>query len=265
MIRLLLLLVVFLASPASAWARSVISAEEALARGEAAIGRALPDLELVDSDGRPFRLAEFAGRPLLVSFVYTGCSTVCPALVQNLYPAVKEAQRLFGAEGFATLTIGFDARNDRPERLRSFARAQGVDLPNWRFATADQPTIDALAETLGFAYWPSAGGFDHLALVSVIDREGRIYRQIYGGVFATPQIVEPLKDIVFGRERSLLSLPALVDRIRWFCTVYDPRADRYAFSYAFFFGLLAGGATLAGAGLWMLREWLRRAGSVRAP
>lgn len=259
MLARLALLLLF--APAVALARPVVTAEEALVRGEAAVGRALPDLELVDSEGNGLALAELRGRPVLVSFVYTGCSTVCPALVQNLYPAVAEAQRTLGRDAFTTLTVGFDARNDRPERLRSFARAQGVDLPNWRFVTADQATIDRLAETLGFAYWPSAGGFDHLALVSVIDRDGRLYRQIYGGVFSAPQIVEPLKDVVLGRDRPLLSLPALVDRIRWFCTVYDPRADRYTFSYAFFIGIVVGGATLLGTLAWMVREWLRRPAS----
>jgi protein SCO1/2 len=262
MLRLVLSFALLLA-PATASARAPISGEDALARGEAAIGRILPDLVLVDSEGEPVALAELRGRPLLVSFVYTGCSTVCPALVQNLYPAVAEAQRTLGSEAFLTLTVGFDSRNDRPERLRSFARAQGVDLPNWRFVSADQPTIDRLADTLGFAYWPAAGGFDHMALVSVIDRDGRLYRQIYGGVFSTPQIVEPLKDVVLGRDRPILSLPALVDRIRWFCTVYDPRADRYSFSYAFFIGIVVGGATLSGVLVWMVREWLRRPTSVR--
>ena len=262
MLRLVLSLALLLA-PATATARAVISAEDALARGEAAVGRILPDLVLVDSEGEPVALAELRGRPALVAFVYTGCSTVCPALVQNLYPVVAEAQRMLGREAFLTLTVGFDSRNDRPERLRSFARAQGVDLPNWRFLSADQPTIDRLADTLGFAYWPSAGGFDHLALVSVIDRDGRVYRQIYGGVFSTPQIVEPLKDVVLGRDRPILSLPALVDRIRWFCTVYDPRTDRYSFSYAFFIGIVVGGATLSGVPVWIVREWLRRPASAR--
>ncbi len=257
-----LLAALLLLAPAAAAARAVITPEEALARGEAAIGRVLPDLELVDAEGRPVRLAELRGRPVLVSFVYTACSTVCPALVQNLHPAIREAQRVLGRDSFAALTIGFDARNDRPERLGAFARAQGADLPNWRFAGGDQATIDALADALGFAYWPSAGGFDHLALVSVVDAQGRVYRQIYGGVFSAPQIVEPLKDLVLGRDRPLLSLPVLVDRIRWFCTVYDPRADRYTFSYAFFIGLVVGGGTLLGVLLWMVREWLRRPISV---
>jgi AhpC/TSA family len=46
---------------------------EALRAGEAAIGRAVPDLTLQDREGRPVRLADYRGKPLLVSFIYTGC------------------------------------------------------------------------------------------------------------------------------------------------------------------------------------------------
>lgn len=254
--RLALLAALLLpAGPAAA--RTVLTAEEALAIGEAAIGRTLPELELRDVDGRPVRLADLRGRPHLISFVYTACSTVCPALVQNLYPAVAAAQAALGRDSFRVVTIGFDARHDTPARMRSFARSQGVDLPNWHFLSADQETVDALARALGFVYWPAAGGFDHMALVSVVDAEGRVYRQVYGGVFTAPQIVEPLKDLVFGRTRPLASLDALVDRVRWFCTVYDPRTDRYYFSYAFFIGIVVGGTMLSGVLVWMIREWRR--------
>lgn len=251
----LLLLSLLAGGPAAA--RVVLSAEEALAVGEAAIGRSLPDLELRDVEGKPVRLADLRGRPLLVSFVYTACSTVCPALIQNLHPAVQAAHEALGADAFKVITIGFDAAHDTPERMRSFARSQGVDLPGWLFLSADRPTIERLAATLGFVAYPSAGGFDHMALVSVVDAQGTLYRQVYGGVFSAPQIVEPLKDLILGRGRSLVSLDALVDRVRWFCTVYDPRSDRYYFSYAFFIGIVVGGTMLGGVLVWMIREWRR--------
>lgn len=259
-LALLLLLssLLLLVPTGPAAARTVLTPEEALALGEEAVGRTLPELELRDVDGRPVRLVELRGRPLLVSFVYTACSTVCPALIQNLHPAVEAAQEALGRDSFGVVTVGFDTRYDTPARMRSFARGQGVELPNWRFLSADQATVDALARTLGFVYWPAAGGFDHMALVSVVDRDGRVYRQVYGGVFTAPQIVEPLKDLVLGRSRPLASLDALVDRVRWFCTVYDPRTDRYRFSYAFFIGIVVGGGMLSGVLAWMIREWRRR-------
>jgi protein SCO1/2 len=251
---------------APALAHEPATAEEALAGSEAALGRVLPELGFVDTAGQARTLAEFRGRPLLVSLVYTACTDACPTLIENLYPAVEAAQEALGADAFSVITVGFDTRNDTPERMLSFVRARGVDLPGWHFLSGDHATIDALATAVGFTFYPSAGGFDHMAQVSVVDREGRLYQQVYGGVFETPQIVEPLKDLVFGRERSLLSLDGLVDRVRWLCTVYDPRSGRYYFDYSLFIGIAIGALSLLGLLAWLAREWLRpRADRPRVP
>jgi protein SCO1/2 len=233
------------------------TAEDALARGQGALGRLLPDLTFTDTAGERRALAELKGRPLLVSLIYTACSDVCPAVIENLHPAIEAAQETLGEDAFSVVTVGFDTHNDTPERMLSFVRARGVDLPNWHFLSGDRATIDALATAVGFTFYPSAGGFDHMAQVSVVDREGRLYQQVYGGVFETPQIVEPLKDLVFGRERPLLTVSGLVDRVRWFCTVYDPRTGRYYFNYSLFIGIAIGAVSLLGVLAWLVREWRR--------
>ena len=101
-----------------------------------------------------------------------------------------------------------------------------------------------------------------MALTTVVDQEGRIYRQIYGGVFEPPAVVEPLKELVFGRRSDWTSLEGLVNRVRLFCTLYDPRTGAYRFDYTPFITLAIGLLALAGVGGFALREW-RRAGPWR--
>jgi protein SCO1/2 len=96
-----------------------------------------------------------------------------------------------------------------------------------------------------------------MAQVSVIDGQGRVYRQVYGGVFEPPAIVEPLKDLVLGRERPIWSGRGLLDRIRLICTVYNPNTGRYQFSYAVFIGIAVGGASLLLVLAFLIREWRR--------
>ncbi|MFZ3128547.1 MAG: SCO family protein, partial [Rhodoferax sp.] len=50
----------------------------ALGLSQAVVGRAVGDYTLLDREGRPVRLSQFRGKPLLVSFIYTGCFQVCP-------------------------------------------------------------------------------------------------------------------------------------------------------------------------------------------
>lgn len=238
--------------------------DAALTKSRAVLGHIMPDFAFVDASGRRLRLSEFTGRPYLLTLVYTACSDVCPLIIQNLHPTVENAQQLLGADRFAVLTVGFDARHDTPDRMRAFMRSQGVELPNWHFLSADQKTIDALAEAVGFTFYPRAGGFDHMAQITVVDAEGRIYRQIYGGAFDPPQVMEPLKDVVFGRYRPIADLDSLIDKVRLFCTIYDPNSGRYYFDYSLFIGIAIGAACLSLVAALLVREWRRSArGRVR--
>ena len=68
----------------------------ALRASEAAIGRSVGEHQLLDRRERPVRLTDYRGKPLLVSFIYTGCFKVCPTTTQSLAVAVEGVERLFG-------------------------------------------------------------------------------------------------------------------------------------------------------------------------
>jgi len=232
--------------------------KDALAASRAAVGRAIDDFTLRDAEGRAIRLSSFRGRPLVVSFVYTSCLRVCPVITQTLAEAAASARAVVGDNGFAIATIGFDSRADTPARMASFARAQGIDAPNWVFLSADAATVEALARELGFTYLRlAAGGFDHLAQTSIIDADGRLYRQIYGAQFDAPALVEPLRELALDRPTAAGALDGLIDRVRLVCTFYDPVTGRYALDYSIFIGLAIGAASLGGIGFVIVRSWLR--------
>ena len=251
--------ILFMIAPASATQQTL--EDQAIARSEAAIGKQLPSLMFSDTRGGRIALTDFRGKPLLISLVYTGCTDVCPAIIENLRPAIEIGQNALGADSFATLTIGFDTRHDTPERMQSFARARGIDLPNWLFLSADQQTINKLSDALGFAIVPAAGGFDHMAQVSVVDSDGRVYQQVRGGTFNPPAIVEPLKDLMFGQRQSLLSVEGITERIKLFCTVYNPNTGRYYFNYSLFVGIGIGFTCLLLLLAWLVREFRLSGGS----
>ncbi|HEX9790702.1 MAG TPA: SCO family protein [Kiloniellales bacterium] len=230
----------------------------AIAYSQAAIGRPLDDRGFLDTQRRPIRLSDYRGKPLVVNLVFTACSDSCPIVVQTLRNAVDVAQDAVGKDAFSVVTIGFDAGDDTPERMRAFARGQGVDLPNWDFLSGEAAAIEGLVENLGFIYFPSPRGYDHLAQTTVIDAEGIIYRQVYGSQFTAPALTEPLIELIFGRASSSSNtLEYLTNRLRLFCTYYDPNRDRYRFDYAIFIGLIVGASSLIGIGTILVRAWLR--------
>jgi protein SCO1/2 len=233
-------------------------ASAALSYSQAAIGRSLGDYAFTNDLNRKVDLAVFRGKPLVISLVYTSCADVCPTVSESLADAVDAASELVGSDTFNVITVGFDARHDTPQQMRAFARSRGLERPNWQFLSADGNTIDRLAAELGFLFYASPRGFDHLSQTTVVDSEGRVYRHVYGAELIPPQLVEPLKELVFGGDRASGGWAGLVGQVRLFCTFYDPASGRYRFDYSVLLTAVLGGLSLAGVAIVLVRSMLQR-------
>jgi len=233
--------------------------DKALKNSQDAIGQTLSGYAFHDRNGKLVKLTDFHGQPLLISLIYTSCFHICPATTRNLARAVKTARSAVGKDKFSIVTIGFDALHDTPERMRGFARQQGVSNEHhWKFLSADKATITRLTADLGFIFVPSPKGFDHLIQTTVVDKEGKVYRQMYGMNFDPSNLTEAMKELVFGLSPETLSLSSLVNRVRLFCTVYDPSTGTYKFNYAMIFGMTVGTLVLSISGFFLVR-FLRNA------
>lgn len=230
--------------------------DQALARSQAAVGNTIGDYELLDHLGAPVKLrSDHEGRPLVISMIFTSCHHVCPQTTKHLASAVDAAREALGTDSFDVVTIGFDVAHDTPTAMGAFARKQGVNEPGWRFLSASKETIEQISDDLGFLFFPTARGFDHLNQSSVITRDGEVYRQVYGVTFELPWLVEPLKELVFNRPSSAGHVVAgLVDRVKLFCTVYDPTTGRYRFDNSLFFQIFAGGTFILALITYLLHE-----------
>lgn len=229
----------------------------ALKISQGAIGRALESYQLRDSEGRSVRLDQYRGKPLVVSLIYTSCAHVCPTTTRHLTGVVKKARAALGDESFQVVTIGFDTPNDTPETMRTFARQQGAETTGWDFLSADAATIERLSENLGFLYRASPRGFDHLVQATLVDAEGRVRAQVYGMTFETPHLIEPLKRMVLGEAPAQTALHGAWNRVRLFCTTYDPASDSYRFDYSLFVGIVIGMMILGSGIAFLTREFLR--------
>lgn len=127
------------------------------------------------------------------------------------------------------LTIGFNLPHDSPAAMRDFARRFGIDAPNWTFLTPYDAQVRQLTSDFGFIYAPTSWGFDHITQVTVVDQQGRIYRQVYGDDFPIWLLVDPLKELIEGTPVPTRSLGDFIERVRILCTLYDPRTNTYRF------------------------------------
>ncbi|MBI3524250.1 MAG: SCO family protein [Betaproteobacteria bacterium] len=238
----------------------------ALRASQAVVGETIPDYTLLDRNGRPVRLSSYRGKPLLVSFIYTGCFQICPATTRALLQAVKAAQDGLGSDHFNVISIGFNQPADSPQALKSFAAQNGIHYPNWEFLSPPASMVASLTHDFGFSFAATPAGFDHIRQVTVVDAQGRIYRQIYGESFAGDMLGEPLRQLITDAPMpNKVSLSAILERVRILCTVYDPVTGEYRVKNGLALEV-AGGLTFLIAIAWFfLLEWRAQRKSRRFP
>ena len=241
--------------PVNKEVKQVFDYDVALKTSQSAIGKQLANHVFINAEGKRVTLEDFLGKPLVLSMVYTSCYQICPMTTRHLSKVVEKARDTLGEDSFSILVIGFDTQVDTPDAMQYFANKQGISDKNWNLLSIAKEDLAALSEDIGFLYYPSASGFDHLIQASVIDADGKVYRQVYGQVFDTPLLVDPLIELVLGRPKPAQSfISSLSDKIKLFCTTYDPRSDGYYFDYSFFVEIFVGITVIFAIVAFMRRE-----------
>ncbi len=250
-------LVLALACSSAPAAVPALDEREALRSAEAAIGRTVPELVLFDREGRPVNLTRYRGKPLLVSFIYTGCFQVCPTQTRALFEAVKGLDTLLGPQQFNVVSIGFNQPFDSPDAMRSFARAHRIEHANWEFLAPPRERVEALTQAFGFSYVATPAGFDHLLGVTIVAPDGRIHAQVYGDRLRADQLGEPLRQLILNAPPApaTSTLAAVVERVRLLCTVYDPDTGEYRYDVKLIFQLIGGALFFFSVLVYGLLEW----------
>ena len=156
------------------------------------LDRPAPALRLLSHDGTERDLESLAGSPVLVTFAFAHCETVCPLVVKH----VLTAQDMLAQTGIAVniLIITLDPWRDTPSRLPSMAASWGLPAEGaWVLGGA----VDDVEAVLDAWDVPrsrdlSTGEVTHPSLVYVIDRSGRIAFAVTGGAAAIASLVERL-------------------------------------------------------------------------
>lgn len=164
-------------------------------------GRSLYNLgsRWTNQDGASVALASLRGEPVVVAMGYTTCKDICPAIVANMTWIEKHLPAAGERVRFAFFS--FDPIADTPERLKLYAEAHGLDPGRWTLLTGDADTVRDLAETLNVSYRPDGqGGFDHAAVISLLDAEGNVAFQQRGAQASSQELLTKLGGLVQGAD-----------------------------------------------------------------
>ncbi len=170
------------------------------ARAQHDAGAPLPGTSLynldetwVNQDGKRAPLSSLRGKLVVAAMGYTTCKDMCPAIVADMMwidkhlppEAVKKVRFVF---------FTFNSVADSPERLQLYAEGHGLDLSRWTLFGSDKDATRELAAALGVAWRPDgAGGFDHTAVISLLDADGVIVFQQLGTQATSAELLAKLK------------------------------------------------------------------------
>ncbi len=136
-----------------------------------------PALALTDQSGREVTLEAFRGRPVIVTFAFAHCETVCPLIVGD----VLGARQALGDLDPEVLVVTLDPWRDTPSRLATIAEAWGLGKEA-RVLSGDPEVVE---RTLNAWRVPrtrntKTGDILHPTIVYVIGRDGRIAYVVNG-------------------------------------------------------------------------------------
>lgn len=137
----------------------------------------LHDRVLLTQDGESVRFATdiIGNRIVVIDFVYTTCTTVCPVL-SAIFGQVQDrlGERLGRQVSLVSLSV--DPGRDTPQRLKATAdRHHARD--GWVWLTGDKTTVDHVLQGLG-AYTPDFE--DHPSMVLVGDGQTGTWVRFFG-------------------------------------------------------------------------------------
>ncbi|MCI0490684.1 MAG: SCO family protein [Blastocatellia bacterium] len=137
----------------------------------------IPDIEVINQDGEKLNFYSdlVRGRVVVINFIFTTCTTICPPLTATF----SQVQKLGGdraGKDFYLISISVDPVTDTPQRLKAWG-AKFKAKPGWTFVTGEKHNIDELLKSLG--------GFtaqieDHSPLVLIGNDSKGVWTRTYG-------------------------------------------------------------------------------------
>lgn len=120
-------------------------------------------------------LGEFAGRWVLVDFIYTRCETLCVSL-GSVYARLQQRFSKEIATGkVQLLSVSLDPEHDGASELAAYQARHVKSTSGWTMGRASRKETAAWLERFGVVAIPDGlGGFAHNAAIHVVGPDGRL-------------------------------------------------------------------------------------------
>jgi len=167
-------------------------------------GAVIPDFRLVNQDGKPVRLAQYRGKALLLTFIYTRCPLpdYCTLMSNNFAVIDRELQKDAALYKRTHLvSISFDPEFDTPKVLRSYGASHTGNydretFSHWEFVTGDALEVKKMAQFFGFTYVPDKDQIIHSLQTALIAPDGKLAKLYSGNEWKPSDVLRDISSII---------------------------------------------------------------------
>jgi len=177
-------------------------------------GDEVPNFGLLNQDGQRIHLAQYKGKALVLTFVYTRCPQPDQCtLMSNNFAAIDQELRkqpeLY--EKTHLLTISFDPDYDTPKVMRSYGAAHtgrysDETFQHWEFATGSKDEVKGIAQYFGLRYFHDTESGNeqviHSLRTAVIGPDSKLVKLYRGNEWKPAEIVSDVTALFSSTART---------------------------------------------------------------
>jgi protein SCO1 len=162
-----------------------------------AIGESVPDFTLTDQNRGKIVLSKFAGKVIVLNFVYTRCAlpNFCFRSSNNLGLLQRRFRQRLGRD-LVLLTVTFDPTHDDPLTLAKYAATWKADSNKWHFLTGTAEDVRRVCELFGEDVFQDEGLMAHSLHTAIINGKGKLVANLEGNEFSAQQLGDLVQQVL---------------------------------------------------------------------
>ena len=129
-----------------------------------------PNFQLTDQQGKTVSLAQFRGKPVVVTFMYTHCPDVCPLTAERLHSTMLKLGNQ--AQNVGILAVSTDPKRDTAAEALKFSQAHNMQ-DYWHFLIGKEQTLSPIWSEYSIYAQQQQQNINHTMALYVIDKQGR--------------------------------------------------------------------------------------------
>ena len=189
------------------------------------------DATFVDEAGREVAFGQYFGtRPVVLVLAYYECPMLCTQVLNGSVGSL-EALTFNPGNEYDVVVVSFDpgetpamAARKRESWIKRLGRP-GTEA-GVHFLTGRPESIAALTQAVGFkyAYDQAIDQYAHPAVMTILTKDGRVSRYLFGIEFAPVDVRLALVEAADNK------IGSVIDQVLLFCYHYDPETGSYGFA-----------------------------------